>query len=125
MTEAGCWPTWRARFADGAEANRPAAEVQAGQHEVVDRRTRLDYHDRTGCKQDVWRLCDQEHYPQVKHEYGALGLLRLTTSSPHTRIHDEVLPETARLLECIAGEVASNPQLPRPSESAQTAVSET
>ena len=89
MTEAGCWPTWRARFADGAEANRPAAEVQAGQHEVVDRRTRLDYHDRTGCKQDVWRLCDQEHYPQVKHEYGALGLLRLTTSSPHTRIHDE------------------------------------
>ncbi len=81
------------------EADRPGAEVQAGQHEVVDRHTRLDYHDRTGCKQDVWRLCDQEHYPQVEHEYGTLGLLRLTTSGRmEMSISHSSFPWTSRLL---------------------------
>ena len=64
--------------------------VQTGQYEVIERQIRLGYHRGVGCKQELYRFCPDEHFPEVQAEYGVLGLLRLVLGHPHSTYRPEV-----------------------------------
>lgn len=93
-------------------ADRPDADWDKNRREQIDRQIRMGYHGGTGCQQNVQRLCDQEHYPQVRQEYGVLGLLRLTSSMPHFEVRSQALAETQNQLAGILHEVKAHPRLP-------------
>jgi hypothetical protein len=80
---------------------RMAPELQAGQYEVTDRKVRLGYHRGVGCKQELYRFCEQEHYPQVRDDYGWLGLLWLVQGHPHSSYRPEAQAEAIMRLRAI------------------------
>jgi hypothetical protein len=71
---------------------------QVGRYEKVERHMIMGYHDGVGCKSETRHLCERDHYPQVKAEYGVLGLLWLTTTNPHYQHFEGCYEEATRLL---------------------------
>ncbi len=67
------------------------------------------YHDGVGCKSETRHLCERDHYPQVKAEYGVLGLLWLTATNPHYQHFQECYEEASRLLTTICDERPGSP----------------
>ena len=56
---------------------------EVDRYEKIERHMLVSYHDGVGCKSETRHLCERDHYPQVKAEYGVLGLLWLTTKNSH------------------------------------------
>jgi hypothetical protein len=79
--------------------------TQSGQYEVIEREIRLGYHRGVGCKQELYRFCDVEHFPQVRNGYGVLGLLWLVQGHPFSQMRPEVQTEAIGLLEAILDQV--------------------
>ena len=73
-------------------------------HAQIERHMIMDYHDGVGCKSETRHLCERDHYPQVRAEYGVLGLLWLTTTGPHYQDFQECYEEATRLLTEICAE---------------------
>jgi hypothetical protein len=90
----------RLRLGVPAEA-RLAEARQAGQYEVIERQIRLGYHRGVGCSQPLYRFCEEEHFPQVRSDYGVLGLLWLVVGHPHSRVRPDVQAEAIALLGVI------------------------
>ena len=86
----------------GVPAEARLAEVrQASQYEVIERQIRLGYHRGVGCSQPLYRFCEDEHFPQVRSDYGVLGLLWLVLGHPHSHMRADVQTEAVALLEAI------------------------
>lgn len=90
----------RPRLGVPADARLDEAR-QAAQHEVIERQIRLGYHRKVGCKQELYQFCEVEHLPEVRNEYGVLGLLWLVKSNPFSHRLPEVQAEAISLLEAI------------------------
>lgn len=73
----------------GIEPAGPIAAIGEGPvidvdpFEDVQRHILMNYHDGVGCNQRNRVQCERDHYPQVRQEYGELGLLWLTVQGPH------------------------------------------
>ena len=77
---------------------------EVDRYELVEQRMLMGYHDGVGCKSETRHLCERGHYPQVKAEYGVLGLLWLTTKNPHYQHFQECYEQASRLLTAICDE---------------------
>lgn len=95
-----------ARLRLGVPADARLDETkQAGQYEVIERQIRLGYHRGVGCKQELFQFCEVEHLPEVRNDYGVLGLLWLVLGHPFSRLRPEVQAEAIVLLEAILDQV--------------------
>lgn len=56
---------------------------EADHYDQVEREILRGYHDGTGCKRENQVQCERDHYPQVRDEYGELGLLWLMSQNDH------------------------------------------
>jgi hypothetical protein len=97
----GCRPT---RLGVPADA-RLDETTQAAQYEVVERQIRLGYHRGVGCKQELFQFCEVEHFPEVRNDYGVLGLLWLVQGHPFSYMRPKVQAEAIGLLEAILDQV--------------------
>jgi hypothetical protein len=77
---------------------------EVDRNEMVERHMLMDYHDGVGCKPETRHLCERDHYPQVMAEYGVLGLLWLTATSPHYQHFQGCYEDTTRLLTTLREE---------------------
>ena len=77
---------------------------EVDRYEKVERHLIMGYHDGVGCKPETRHLCQRDHYPQVEAEYGVLGLLWLTATSPHYQHFQACYEEASRLLTAICDE---------------------
>ncbi|MGH3223511.1 MAG: hypothetical protein ACRDPY_33300 [Streptosporangiaceae bacterium] len=94
----------RLRLGVPADA-RPDETKQAGQYEVIERLIRLGYHRGVGCKQELYPFCEVEHLPEVRNDYGVLGLLWLVQGHPLSHMRPKVQEEAIALLQAILDQV--------------------